>query len=174
MGEEPEVVLSKDELLAEMKTAMETGDFKAVSKISSKIAKAVVAEEKVEKDAKLAIISGLTEDMKKAIDKVVNKLVDEFVRTDAKLAEAMDGVWYVNDFAEKLTSCRLVKGAVRKGGGGGGGKKFSITTNELLAKHGSEMMGDSGKTFQEAYDEDTGGNARYKVRMKLLKAEGLS
>lgn len=172
MSDETEVVLSKDELLAEMKKAVDAGDYKAVSKISSKIAKAQVAEEKVAKDAKLAVIKGVTEVVKAKLDTAVTKIVDGL---DKEVLEAMDGVWYVNDFTENLTTCRLVKGAVRKGGGGGGGgKKFSITTKDLLDKHGAEAMGDSGQSFQEAYDGDTDGNSRYKVRMKLLKAEGLS
>jgi len=167
----PEKVQTKAELLAEMKVATDAGDWKAVSKISAKIAKVVATEEKAEKDAKLAVIATTTEIFKKAMDKTVATLIKD---VDPELLKVMDGVWYVNDFGEKLTTCRLVKGAVRKAGGGGGGKKFSISTTELLSKHGSEMMGDSGKTFQEAYDADTGGNSRYKVRMKLLKADGLS
>jgi len=159
---------SKKQLLSEMKQAMDSGDFKAVSKVSSEIAKIVATEEKAEKDAKLAAIEGLTKDVKSRFDGLVADLNRE------GLLDGCDGVWYSNDFGEKLTTCRLLKGATRKAGGGGGGKKFNITTNELLAKHGSEMMGDSGVTFQEAYDANTDGNSRYKVRMKLLKAEGLS
>lgn len=170
--EQPEVVLSKDELLAEMKKATDAGDWKAVSKISSKIAKAVATEEKSEREAKLKVLVDVESRIKGAITKVVDKITGEL---DRETLDLMDGVWYVNDFSEALTSCRLIKGAARKGGGGGGGggKKFSITTKELLDKHGSELMGDTGKTFQENYDLDTGGNARYKVRMKLLKLEGL-
>lgn len=169
---EDEVIQSKDELLAEMKTATDSGDWKAVSKISAKIAKLVAGEEKAEKEAKQEALKGTTEDVKKVLDKAVAKFIEAL---DPATLEAMDGVWYSQDFGEALTTCRIVKGAVRKGGtGGGGGKKFNITTKELLDKHGTELMGDSGMTFQEAYDADTGGNARYKVRMKLIKAEGIS
>lgn len=168
MADEVVEVKTKDQLLAEMKVAMDSGDFKAVSKVSSQIAKVVAGEEKVEKDAKQAAVAKLTDVVKKAIDKAVKPFID------SGELDAADGIWYANDFGEKLTSCRLVKGAARKAGGGGGGKKFNVTTTELLTKHGAELMGDTGKTFQEAYDEDTGGNARYKVRMKLLKADGLS
>lgn len=167
-----EVIKTKDELLAEIKVAAEAGDWKAVSKVSSQIAKVVAGEEKAEKVEKEAALAGVTEDIKKALDKTVAKFIEAI---NPITLEAMDGVWYSQDFGEQLTTCRIVKGAVRKGStGGGGGKKFSITTNDLLTKHGSELMGDTGKTFQEAYDEDTGGNSRYKVRMKLLKADGLS
>lgn len=169
MAKEDAEAKTKKQLLADMQKAMESGDFKAVSKVSSAIAKIVADEEKTEKDAKLAAIVGLTEKVKAEFDAVVVKLNKDGI------LDAADGVWYSNDFGEKLTTCRLLKGAARKGGGGGGGgKKFSITTNELLAKHGDEQMGDSGQTFKEAYEANTDGNSRYKVRMKLLKAEGLS
>lgn len=168
MAKDDAEVKTKKQLLADMQKAMETGDFKAVSKVSSAIAKIVADEEKAEKDAKLSAIVGLTEQVKVHFD----NLVVELNKNGA--LDACDGVWYSNDFGDKLTTCRLLKGATRKGGGGGGGKKFNITTNDLLTKHGAEQMGDSGMTFQQAYDEKTDGNSRYKVRMKLLKADGLS
>ena len=62
-----EKVMTQDELIAEMKSAVDSGDWKAVSKISSAIAKVVATEENSEKDAKLAKIAGLTEKVKAAI-----------------------------------------------------------------------------------------------------------
>jgi len=175
MAETAEVeVKTQDQLLADMRAALDTGDFKAVSKISSEIAKMVAATEKVEKDAKLAALVGTTKKVMGILDNAVKKLVDS-----GELDEA-DGIWFAFDFGEKREyginpSCRLVKVARRTGGTGGGGKKFSISTNELLGKHGSEIMNkETGQTFQEAYDADTGGNARYAIRGKLLKLEGLS
>lgn len=168
-----EVVKTKDQLLAEMKVATDAGDWKAVSKISSEIAKTVASDEKAEKEAKQNALVAVTDVVKVALDKAVDKIIGTLTPDEL---EAMDGVWYSRDFGEQLTTCRLSKGAVRKaGGGGGGGKKFNITTNKLLEDHGSKMMGDSGKTFKKAYDDaGTDGNARYKVRMKLLKVAGLS
>lgn len=174
-----EVVKTKDELLAEMKVATDAGDWKAVSRVSSQIAKAVAGEEKAEKDAKQLALAGITEDIKKTLDKAIGKFIDVL---DPATLEAMDGVWYSQDFGEKLTTCRIVKGAVRKSGGGGGGKKFSITTNELLGKHGGVAVPEGirpkftdyiGRTWKETYDADTGGNFRYQVREELLKLEGL-
>lgn len=163
---------TKDQLLVDLKAALNTGDFKAVAKVSRDIDKIVQGEEKAEKEAKVAALVGITEDVRKALDKAADKFIEAL---DPATLEAMDGIWYARDFEEALTTCRITKGSAKKSGGsGGGGKKFTISTSELMQKHGSELMGDSGKTFQEAYDEDTGGNSRYKVRMKLLKAEGLS
>lgn len=168
---ETEVVKTQKELLAEMKVATDAGDWKGVSKISSQIAKVVKAEESAEKDAKEATLAEVTKSVKAAIDKVVNKIVESMAGTPE--LEAMDGVWYSWDFGETLVTCRVVKSAKRKSGGGGGGKKFNITTNELLEKHGDEEYKD-GESFKSAYESNTDGNSRYKIRMKLLKAEGLS
>ena len=166
--EEPQ---TKDELLAEMKVATDAGDWRAVSKISSKIAKLVATEEKAEKDLKLEKLVGVTADIKGKIAKVVTKFVADLPQ---EILEIMDGVWYSQDFESTETACKVTKGAVRKSGGGGGGKNFAITTAELLKQHGTDLMKDSNKSYQEAYDEDTGGNSRYKIRVKLLKLAGIS
>ena len=169
-------VADKEQLLAQMKEATDKNDWKAVSKISSQIAKVVVAEEKAVKDAQLAAVAGLTEDIKKIIDKAITKWVDGLPQEQV---EALDGVWYGQEFGG-VTSCKVVKGAVRtSGGGGGGGKKFAISTNDLLAQHGDKVIetgDDQGKTFNEAYAalEKADGNGRYRIRMKLLKVAGLS
>ncbi len=160
---------TKAELIAEMKAAANSGNWKAVSKVSTEIGKMVAAEEKTEADKKTAVRDKMTEKVKAVIDKVLQPLID------AKELDDADGVWYVQDFGEALTSCRLVKTATRKAGtGGGAGRKFSNTTNELVAQYGDKMMGDSGKTFKEAYAEaGTDGNKRYAVRVKILAFAGL-
>ena len=145
-------VADKEQLLAQMKEATDKNDWKAVSKISSQIAKVVVAEEKAVKDAQLAAVAGLTEDIKKIIDKAIDKWIQTL--PDEQVA-ALDGVWYGQEFGE-VTSCKVVKGAIKTGGGGGGGggKKFAISTNDLLAQHGDKVIesgDDQGKTFNEAY-----------------------
>ena len=171
-----QAIKTQDKLLAEMRAAVDQGDFKAVSKISSEIAKLVAAEEKAEKDAKATLLITTTGDVKKTLDKAVSKIIETL---DPAILAAMQGIWYANDFGEALTSCKLVKGAVRKaGGGGGGGKKFNITTNELLSQFGGEIMNkETGETYQQAHDSYTGegsGNKRYNVSIKLLKLAGIS
>ena len=169
----PEVeVKTKKQLLAEMKVAVDSGNFKAVSKISAEIAKLVAAEEKAEREAKQAAAAELSIKVKAQIDAVVKKLID------SKALDVCDGVWYSYDFGEKLSTCRLLKSQPKAKGGGwrsGVGKRFAISTAELLAKHGDEIANsETGETFKQAYEKDTSGNARYRVRMKLLKAEGLT
>jgi len=165
-----ETVKTKAELVEEMKVAAKAEDWKVISKISSSIAKMVKEEEKVEKDAKLEAIAGLTEKVKSIIDKTVQKLIDT-----GELDPA-DGIWYVQDFGEKLTSCRLLKTAPRKSGGGGAGKKLNITTTALLEQFGESVIesGDlEGMTFKAAYESNTNGNFRYKLRLKMAKLAGL-
>ena len=162
----PEV--SKEELIAQMQEAINSGDFKAVSQISSKINKLAVSEEKLELEAKQSVVAELTLKVKGIVDKAVQKLIDA-----GEMDEA-DGVWYTNDFEETLTTCKLLKKAVkaRTTTGGGAGKKYDITTEQLLEKHGTEIDPKSGKTYQELWNENTDKNSRYQSRIKLLKLNG--
>lgn len=162
-------VKTKDQLLADLQTAMDKGEWKTISSISSQISKLVKGEETAERDAKLVALKDITLKVMKTIEKAVKPFID------AGELDIADGVWFSNDFGEKLTDCRLVKSQAKvKTGGGGGGKKFDIKTSELLEKHGSEMVGDTGKTFQQAYDANTDGNYRYGLRNKMLKLANMS
>src|SRR4030042_953866 len=153
------------ELMAEMDKALKSKDFKAVSKVSAELVKFQKEKEAVELAAKQKVLEGKTEKVKLAIQTAVKKLVDSGELDDA------DGIWYTNDFGEKLVACRLIKVAPRAkgtGGGGGGGKKFSVSTDELLEKFGGEQYKD-GKTFREAHDSNKDKNYRYAIRETLLK-----
>lgn len=158
------------QLLAEMKAATDAGNWKAVSKISSEIAKMVTAQEKFELDKKQAAVAKLTIDVKAKVDKFIQSMID------TKELDNCDGVWFSYDFGDKASSMRLTKTATRAKGtggtGGGGGKKFAISTGELLTKHGASVWKD-GQTYQQVYDSNTSGNSRYVVRCALLKLEGL-
>lgn len=165
---QPEV--TEADLLKQMQEATKSGDFKQVAKVAQELVKFQKAREQAEHDAKVKALEAITDSVKSAIDKVVNQMIQ-----DGKLNMA-DGVWYVNDFGEKLTSCRLMKGQAKaagtgKTGGGGGGKKFAVETSELLEKFGSQEYKD-GQTFQAAWDSNTDKNWRYAIREKLLKLGG--
>lgn len=168
-------VKTQEQMMDELRKALDTQDFRQVQKISGDIAKAQASAEKALREASQKQLADVTEKVKGVLDKVITKLEGEI---DPELLKVMDGVWYARDFGENITSCRLIKSAAKAktgGGGGGGGKKFSITTNELLAQHGDLLWGDSGKTFNQLYEEaGTDGNKRYQVRMKLLHVAGLS
>lgn len=165
-------VKTKDQLLAELQTAMDAGEWKTISSISSQISKLVKGEESAERDAKLVALKDITIKVMKAIDKAVKPFVD------AGDLDIADGVWYSHDFGEALTDCRLVKSQAKaRTGGGGGGKKFDIKTSELLERFGSETLVNAGgveTTFQAAYDGNTDGNFRYFLRTKMLKLANMS
>jgi len=166
-------VPTEAELMAQMDKAMKTGDFKAVAKIASEIAKVQKAKEQAEVEAKQKALAGLTDKVKAAIEKAVKPLVD------AGELDQADGIWYTYDFGEKLIACRLMKSqpkARASTGGGGGGKKFDVATtpgSDLFEKFKGEAYKDTGMTVQQAWDADADKNKRYAIRQWLLKKGGV-
>ena len=161
----------KDEatLMAEMNSAVTSGDYKAVAKVAQELVKFQKSKEQAELEAKQAILAEKTGKVKDILDKAVSKLIDS-----GELDQA-DGIWYTQDFGEKSTSCRLAKTATKAkgtGGGGGAGKKFAISTTDLLEKYGTQEYKD-GTTYQSAWDANTDKNWRYAIRESLLKKDGL-
>lgn len=158
------------QLMEEMNVAVKSGDYKSVAKVAQELVKFQKAKEVAEHDAKVKALEVITVEVKAAIDKVLAKLVDA-----GKLDQA-DGIWYTNDFGEKLTTCRLMKITVKKStgatGGGGAGKKFAVTTTELMEKYGQEVYKDN-QTFAAAWEANTDKNWRYAIREALLKKAGV-
>ena len=158
---------TEEELMAELETALKSKDFKAVAAASRKIDGIQKAKEKAELDAKRAALEAIGEKVKAAISKAVKPLVE------SGDLDAADGIWYSYDFGEQAPVVRLMKTqprAVRAGGGGG--KRFDVSTDEMLSRHGAEEYKD-GLTFQQAYESSTDKNWRYAIRQKLLKKEGI-
>jgi len=166
--EEPKAEPTEADLMAELEAALKSKDFKAVAAASRKLDQAVKAKEKAELDAKRAALDAMAEKVKSAIAKAVKPLVD------SGELDAADGIWYSYDFGEASPVVRLMKTQPRaaRAGGGGGGKKFDISTDDMLARHGEEEYKD-GMTFRQAYDSSTDKNWRYAIRQKLLKIEGI-
>lgn len=156
------------ELMQELETALKSKDFKAVAAASRKLDSAVKAKEKAELEVKRAALDAMIDKVKTAITKAVKPLVD------SKELDAADGVWYSYDFGEQAPTVRLMKTQPRaaRAGGGGGGKKFDVSTDDMLGRHGQEEYKD-GLTFQQAYESSTDKNWRYAIRQKLLKLEGV-
>jgi len=156
------------ELMAELEAALKSKDFKAVAAASRKLDQSVKAKEKAELEAKRAALDAMIDEVKTAIQKAVKPMVES-----GKL-DAADGIWYSYDFGETAPTVRLMKSAPRavRSGGGGGGKKFDISTDDMLTRHGQEEYKD-GLNFQQAYESSTDKNWRYAIRQKLLKLEGL-
>lgn len=156
------------ELMQELQNALTKGDFRAVATISRKIDQKTKAAEKAELDAKHVALAEVEGIVKKTIIDAVTPLYD------SGQLDAADGVWLSWDFGEQAPTLRLTKTATRTAKAGGGtGKKFDISTDNMLAKHGTEMYKDSGMTIRQAYDQNTDKNYRYAVRQKLLKLEGI-
>jgi len=155
------------ELKAELDKAYKSGDWKAIAKVAGEIAKFEKAKESAEHEKVLKALEAITEEVKKAVQKVIQPFID------AKKLDKADGIWFVQDFGEKLVTCRLTKSAPRKAGtgGGGGGKKFDVSTEDLLAKFGDTEYKD-GVTFKAAHEATTDKNKRYAIREALLKKGG--
>lgn len=169
VAEAPAPEPTEAELMSELEAALKSKDFKAVAAASRKLDSAVKAKEKAELEAKRAVLDAMSADVATAISKAVKPLVDS-----GKL-DAADGIWYSYDFGEQAPVVRLMKTqprAARAGGTGGGGKKFDISTDDMLTRHGTELYKD-GLTFQQAYESSTDKNWRYAIRQKLLKIEGI-
>jgi len=157
------------ELMAELEKALASKDFKAVAAASRKLDTAVKSKEKAELDEKRKALDAMIEQVKSAISKAVKPIVDI-----GKL-DAADGIWYSYDFGEQAPVVRLMKSqpkARSSGGGGGTGKKFDISTDDMLTRHGTDEFRD-GMTLQQAYESSTDKNWRFAIRKSLLKKEGL-
>ena len=157
-------------LMAEMQKAIASGDYKLVAKVASQLVTFQKSKEAAELAAKQQAAAAMTERVKATIQAALAPMVE------AGELDSADGIWYTQDFGEKLITCRLLKAAPkaeRKAGTPGGtGKKFAMSTTDLMAKHGGEVYKD-GQTFQAAWDSNSDKNFRYAIREALLKAEGL-
>lgn len=167
----------KAQLKADLQTALDSGEWSEVAKVSKELSRVDADARRAEVDALQAVMAETTEKVRGIIDKVVAKM------KDSGDLEGADGVWYANDFSgTDVSGVKLLKIAPRKTGTGTRGdttRKFSVKTEELLAQFGSETIPADGKlsaftgqTYQQAYDFSTEGNHRYQVRTALLKLGG--
>jgi len=177
------------QLMVEMNAAVKSGDYKQVAKVAQELVKFQKAKEQAEHDAKVqalvaveVLVKGLFGGVGAILTSGHPATADELKNLTTKLKaiqgtelDQADGIWYTNDFGEKLATCRLMKAtkAAGKTGGGGAGKKFSVSTTELLEKFGSEPYKE-GLTFQAAWDSNADKNWRYGIREALLKKSGVT
>lgn len=168
-----------ERLSAELVEAHKKKDWKAVSKLASAIAKLEAEREQAERDAKVKALEAMTLKVKVAIDKAVQRFID------SKELDVADGIWYSQDFGEKLTTCRLMKSAPKAKRIGGGTRTSSgESTADLMTKFGDRAMSDkdiirsvdgremtikAGTTFKQAYELSSNGNYRFWIRGQLLK-----
>ena len=166
--EQPVTEPTIKDLMALMQTAITGNDFKAVSQISRQIDQRNRAVEKAALEEKRAHEGEVGNIVLNALMEVLNPIVAEGT------LDNFDGVWFNLDFGEQQPQIRLIKTAtkVRSSGGGGTGKKFDISTEDMLSKHGGEAYKDD-MTFRQAYDSNVDKNWRYAIRTKLLKLESI-
>ncbi|MCK9597434.1 MAG: hypothetical protein M0R06_00260 [Sphaerochaeta sp.] len=191
MAEKDYSTMNKEALLEELGAAYAAKDMKLMSKLAVLVAKAEAAEEKAKKDELQVKLQGITVKVRSAIDKVIQKLVEDGTLDGA------DGVWFAYDMSEKLETginpaCRLIRTAKKaKGEGGGSGKSSYVaglpSSDEMLKAVGDSVMFDedttvtidkvehtmtAGTTYRQAYEYSTNGGWRNRVRMALGKASG--
>lgn len=168
--------------------ALAKGDFKTVTTLSKAIATEIAKVEKLKKEAgkgeeeaKKQLLIDTTLAMKDRIVGLINAAKDKDSADYLLNMDKADCVvfkWNFTD-ADNLIECKLFKSsATRPAGtkstGGGAGKKYSVKTDELIAKYGDNIFkDDTGQTFKEAWDSNSDGNWRYGIRVKLLKLEGV-
>ena len=164
---EPELTI--EQLMAQMQDAISANDFKAVSQISRKIDTRNRAIEKAALDEKRA----KAEQVGKAVIVAYLGAVQPYI--DDGMLDPFEGIWISHDFGEQAPTIRLLKTATkaRSSGNGGAGKKFDVSTEDMLSRHGEEVYKD-GMTFSVAYQSNVDKNWRYAIRMKLLKLEGIT
>lgn len=159
---------SEAELVKLMSEAMRSGDFKQVAKVAAELVKFQKTKEETELAAKQAALAKKNAIVLAAIEKALAPIIKS-----GELDQA-DGVWFTQDFGEKLAAVRLYKTQPHTSTGKSGGrvgKKFSVSSNELLGKFGEQVYKD-GMSFEAAWDSNADKNWRYGIREALLKLSG--
>jgi len=159
--------VTEESLIAKIKEMVNAGNFGSeFTKLSKQLAGIQANKEKAELEAKVKALAELTEKIKNVIIKATEPFLKEIE------ARGGDGIWFVSDWGEALVETRLIKKRPSAPRRAGSGKKIGISTAELLEKHGNEIAED-GMTYQDKYNSNTNSNARYQIRLKLLKLENL-
>ena len=177
-----------EEQKKQLAEALAKGDFKTVTTISKAIASEQAKVEKSKREAgkgeeeqKKQLLIATTLAMKDRIVELIKRSKDtdnaDYLLNMDK-ADCVVFKWNFTD-ADNLVECKLFKSAAArpagtKSTGGGAGKKYSVKTEELLAKYGEYIFKEeTGQTFKEAWESNSDGNWRYGIRVKLLKLEGM-
>lgn len=173
------------ELRAQIDAALNSGDYIQAGKLTAILGKGQIAAVKAAEEERQKVLATLTEKVKVALRTEVELLLE------AGELDGCDGVWFSIDFADMVNgvysaSCRLVKTikgtATVKRTGGGTPKRYNISNEDMLTKHGTtpattKRFKDLSLTLQQAW-EQRGSAADQKnwtgdIRKELLKLEGL-
>ncbi len=184
MTEEATTVMTEDQIKLQMTDAVGKGDWSLVKKLAAELDKLSKAQAASAKAELLKMLAEKTLLIKETIDKAIAKYIDNGALDGA------DGVWYVKDFGEVSSSCRLTKAAKKTGEGGGSASTSSYVTDprksaDLIAQVGEQVMFEkdtavtidkaeqvmpAGTTLKQAYEYSNNGGWRNRVRQALLKA----
>ena len=166
----PQPMVTVETLRDQLTAAIANEDYALVAKLAGQIKSIQAKEQNAVNEAKLEALAELTMSVQTAITEAVKPYL---IDIETKKG---DGVWFVMDFGDAgLVNTRLVKTtpkAPKSSGGGGGGKVFDDKTTDLLIQFGSMAYRNTGMSCQEAHDSAVGGNAKYQVRIALLKHAG--
>ena len=183
-GQALEVLI--DALNAKMAEVSAAKDWKAVSKVARELVDAENLLARSKKEALQAALADITSKVKATIDRAVSKMYD------AGELDGADGIWYSKDFGDEASGCRLTKTAPKVKGEASTANGSYVSrpekSSDLLKTEGDkpflpagakatidkvEHTFESGLTLQEAFDYNTNGGWRNRVRMALLKSAGL-
>lgn len=176
-AEEQALPPTREELMAELQKALNSGDFRQVAKVSGRLAGFQAAAEKAASAAQELRLRNITLDVKQAIQEALEPFTEE------DKFEGADGVWFSWDFGEMLITCRLVKTLPKQkllsasDSLRAAGRRFSERSEDLLAIYGSKPFVHKGQptgaTCQEQHDSSAEKNSRYQVREVLLAYAGV-
>jgi hypothetical protein len=169
MADEQKQALTPEQLMAQMQEAFAKGDMAAILKIASEAKKGQKAKEDAELEGKKAQITDLTEQVKVAIQGIVDRFGPSITTLVGEKKAKISAEWSAESPDLKVT---ILKGGT--GGGtrksGGVPQKVNIKTEDLLEKYGADEYKD-GVTFKEAWEASTDKNKRFAIRKKLIAKE---
>lgn len=151
------------ELTKQMDDAVKNQDWVLVTKLAKELTKTQKDIEDTKRKEREGALAKLTAKVKKQIDEVVNSLTDDEVKD-------IDGIWYINDYGEALSTCRLIKTTPKVRKPGATENHYPVTTEALLQRFGSQPY--KGMTFDIAHIAAAkDGNKRYTIRKALIKLD---
>lgn len=164
----PEV--NVEDLRKQMDKAFKEGRNEEAAKLARTLAAAYAGLAEAERKAKEEALAGTTLKVKEAIEKALESLLEEIEGLGG------EGIWFSYEFGElNEKNVRLLKSQAptkTKSSGGGGGKKYPKSTEDMLKLYGDRVMNqETGETYQQFYDANTGSNPRYKVRMHMIRID---
>ena len=162
-------------LQAQLQAAAGKGDWKQVIEIGSQLKRAQSEADKARAEANKGKVIELSIKVKGELIKVAKRFEEAIV---ALVGEDKARVKFEYDFSNELDSTIAITkstGGSKRVAGSGSPQRYEKSTNDLLSAFGGQQFlkngQPSGQTLKEAYDSNTDGNWRFKVRQQLIKLD---